>query len=298
MAATHILPDHQLEPLARAYAWSVRARRVQLLIGIGVVVALMVLSAAVTQFDLVLLSANAYRFPNYFVRLLHFETGAGAWTNPAEWFWGVLPEYKCRWLWSLWDTLLIAYLGTLLGAAGGGVLCFFASSNLARSPASLFVARRFLEFCRSVPEIVFALIFVAAFGLGAFAGVMALAIHSAGALGKLSSEAVENIDMKPVDALVATGATWWETNRYAVLPQILPNFTSYALWRFEHNVRGASVMGLVGAGGIGQDLIEYIRKFYYTDVSALLVLIVALVMIIDVLTGRLRHYLLGLQAAR
>ena len=104
--------------------------------------------------------------------------------------------------------------------------------------------------------------------------------------------------LEPVDGLVASGGTWWETNRYAVLPQVLPNFTSYALWRFEINVRGASVMGLVGGGGIGQDLIEYIRKFYYTDVSALLILIVSLVVIIDVLTGRLRHYLIGLQEAR
>jgi len=78
----------------------------------------------------------------------------------------------------------------------------------------------------------------------------------------------------------------------------LPNFTSYVLWRFENNVRGASVMGLVGAGGIGQDLMEYIRKFYYSDISALLILIVSLVVIIDVVTGRLRHFLLGLQEAR
>jgi len=297
-SALQRLPEGQLEPLAKAYRDAVRAKRVQVELGAGLILGLLVLSAGITQFDPLLFAANAHRFPSYFVRIFHLESGGAVWSDPAEWFWGVLPEYNFRWLWSMWDTLLIAYLGTLLGTLGGFLLCFMASANLARSRAYVFVARRSLEFFRSVPEIVFAMIFVAAFGLGSLAGVLALSIHTMGALGKLFSDAVENIDMKPVDGLIATGATWWETNRYAVLPQVLPNFTSYVLWRFENNVRGASVMGLVGAGGIGQDLMEYIRKFYYSDISALLVLIVSLVVIIDILTGRLRHFLLGLQEAR
>ena len=297
-SALQTLPERQLEPLVKAYRDAVRAKRMQAALGLGLVLGLLGLAAWTTQFDALLLAANADRLSSYFVRIFHLENGALAWTDPVEWFWGVLPEYKFRWLWSLWDTLLIAYLGTLFGALGGFLLCFMASTNLAPSRAHVFLARRALEFFRSVPEIVFAMIFVAAFGLGALAGVLALSIHTMGALGKLFSDAVENIDMKPVDGLIATGATWWETNRYAVLPQVLPNFTSYVLWRFENNVRGASVMGLVGAGGIGQDLMEYIRKFYYSDISALLVLIVSLVVIIDVLTGRLRHFLLGLQEAR
>lgn len=297
-SALQILPDRQLEPLALSYARAVRRERAQFSTGLLIAVLLLLASAWFTQFDPVLFANNAHRFPSYFVRIFHFESGAPAWSDLREWFWGVLPEYKFRWLWALWDTVLIAYLGTLLGAIGGFFLCFMAASNLARSPVGMFVARRCLEFMRSVPEVVFALIFVAAFGIGPFAGVLALAIHSAGALGKLFSDAIENIDMKPVDGVLATGATWWETNRFAVLPQVLANFASYVLWRFEINVRGAAVMGLVGAGGIGQDLIEYIRKFYYTDISALLILIVGLVMIIDVLTGRLRHHFLGLQEAK
>ncbi|MDX2204302.1 MAG: phosphonate ABC transporter, permease protein PhnE [Hyphomicrobiaceae bacterium] len=297
-SALQILPDRQLEPLVQSYARAVRAERLKFALGCLIVLALLLGSGWFTHFDPVLFASNAHRFPSYFVRIFHFDNGAPAWSNVAEWFWGVLPEYNCRWLWALWDTLLIAYLGTLLGTLGGFVLSFMASANIARSAAGVFAARRALEFFRSVPEVVFALIFVAAFGIGPFAGVLAIAIHSTGALGKLFSDAIENIDMKPVDGLVASGGTWWETNRYAVLPQVLANFTSYTLWRFEINVRGASVMGLVGGGGIGQDLIEYIRKFYYTDVSALLILIVALVVVIDVLTGRLRHYLIGLQEAR
>jgi phosphonate transport system permease protein len=154
-------------------------------------------------------------------------------------------------------------------------------------------AKRVLEFCRTVPELVFALVFVQAFGLGPLPGILALAIHTVGALGKLFAEVVENIDMKPVDGAVSCGASWTQSIRYAVLPQVMSNFASYALLRFEINVRGAAVMGFVGAGGIGQDLIEAIRKFYYSDVSALLFLIIVTVMLIDLTTERIRHALLG-----
>ncbi len=123
-------------------------------------------------------------------------------------------------------------------------------------------------------------------------------IHTAGALGKLFAEVVENIDMKPVEGIVASGGTRWQSIRYGVVPQVLPNFASYALLRFEINVRGASVMGFVGAGGIGQDLITAIRKFYYSDVSAILILIIATVMVIDLLTEQLRHRLVEPEQGR
>ncbi len=101
--------------------------------------------------------------------------------------------------------------------------------------------------------------------------------------------------MKPLDGLTATGATWTERMRFAVLPQVMSNYASYALLRFEVNVRGAAVMGFVGAGGIGQDLVEAIRKFYYADVSAILVLIILTVMLIDLGTERLRHHFIGME---
>lgn len=101
--------------------------------------------------------------------------------------------------------------------------------------------------------------------------------------------------MGPVEGAAATGASWVSTMRFAVVPQVLSNFASYALLRFEINVRGASVMGFVGAGGIGQDLIEAIRKFYYADVSAILLLIILAVVVIDMATERLRHRLIGLE---
>ena len=157
----------------------------------------------------------------------------------------------------------------------------------------VFATRRLLEFSRTVPEMVFALIFVVAFSLGPLPGILALAIHTTGALGKLFAEVVENVDMKPVEGVIATGGGWLHKVRFAVLPQVASNFASYALLRFEINVRSAAVLGFVGAGGIGQTLLEVIRKFYYADVSALLVLIIATVMVIDTVTERIRHGLIG-----
>ena len=150
-----------------------------------------------------------------------------------------------------------------------------------------------MEFCRTVPDIVFALIFVIAFGLGPMAGVLAIAIHSIGALGKQYAEIVENIDMKPVEGVRSTGASWISCMRFAVLPQVAAGFASYTLLRFEINVREASVMGFVGAGGIGQELLVAIRKFYYSDVSAILLMIIVTVFVIDIGTGSIRGRLFG-----
>jgi phosphonate transport system permease protein len=282
------LPEHQLEPLAAAYARANAAKRRSTLLLIAAAVAASLVASGVAEVDLAKFYANIYRFTSYIGRLFYLDNGAPVWTDPAEWLWG----WK-KWLALLGDTLLIAYLGTILGGIAAFFLCFLASANLNPNAWTRGLVRRFLEFFRTVPELVFALIFVVAFGLGPLPGVLALAIHTAGALGKLFSEVVENIDMKPVEGVTAIGATWWQTVHLAVVPQVLSNFASYGLLRFEINVRGASVMGFVGAGGIGQELIESIRKFYYSDVSALLLLIIVTVMIIDVGTERLRHHFLG-----
>lgn len=288
------LPDQQLEPLRRAYGEAVGAKRRQLILGLVLFGCATFVAGAVTDVDLSKFVSNLWRFTDYIGRIFTLDngpaTGRFVLVDPAEWMWGL-----GKWLKLLAETLLIAYVGTVLGAIAGFALCFFAAGNLTPSPWIRVGAKRFLEFCRTVPEIVFALIFVVAFGLGPVPGVLAIAIHTAGALGKLFAEVVENIDMKPVDGLTATGATWMATVRFAVVPQVLSNFVSYALLRFEVNVRGAAVMGFVGAGGIGQDLIEAIRKFYYSDVSAILVLIIATVMVIDLATERVRHQLIGME---
>jgi phosphonate transport system permease protein len=192
------------------------------------------------------------------------------------WMWGWR-----RWLGLLWDTILIAYLGTLLGAVAGFLISFVAERNL--TPAGWLggAARRVLELARTVPELVFALIFVIAFGLGPLAGVLALALHAMGAIGKMCSDLLEHVNAGPMEGMRASGANWWETMRYGAAPQILPGFLSYALFRFEVNVRASSVIGFIGVGGIGQELYVSIRQFVYQDISAIVLLIVVAVAAID-----------------
>jgi phosphonate transport system permease protein len=206
----------------------------------------------------------------------------------AEWYWGL-----GRWLVLLLDTLLIAFLGTQTGAAVAFLLCFPASRNLAVQPVVYFACRRMLEVARTVPELVYALIFVYAFGLGGLPGVMAVAVHSAGALGKLFAEVNENADLGPVDGVRAAGGNWAQAIGFGLVPQVLPNFASYTLLRFEINVRASAVIGFVGAGGIGQELYLVIRQFIYTDISAIVLLLVATIAIIDIVCERLRHRMIG-----
>lgn len=282
-------PRPSVEELATAYAADVATKRRRFIVGAAGLALLVLLAGWVAEIRLDVFFANIHKFPNYIARLFVLDSGpmAGRFVllDIPAWFWGV-----GKWLRLLADTLLIAYVATFLGALFAFIACFFAANNLGASHPVSFAVRRFLEFCRTVPELVFALIFVMAFGLGPIAGVLAIVIHTTGALGKLFYEVLENVDQKPIEGLVASGASWTKTMRFAVLPQVLANFLSYALLRFEINVRGASVMGFVGAGGIGQDLMEAIRKFYYPDVSAILVLIIITVALIDLVTERVRHH--------
>jgi len=279
---------NSLDLQSAAYAQAVALKRRQLWLGIFVLLICVAVSGQIAEISFSKFSQHIGNFTSYIYRIAHLENGQSVLSDPVEWFWG----WK-KWLALMGETLLMAYVGTLLGACAALALCFLASKNITPNNTVVFVTRRFLEFSRTVPEMVFALIFVVAFSLGPLPGILALAIHSTGALGKLFAEVVENIDMKPVDGVISTGGTWLHKVRFAVLPQVASNFASYALLRFEINVRGAAVLGFVGAGGIGQTLLEVIRKFYYADISALLVMIIATVMLIDAVTERVRHRLLG-----
>ena len=205
----------------------------------------------------------------------------------AEWYWA-LP----KWLGLLWDTMIIAFLGTLLGVLGALVLCFPGSRNLMRRRSVYFAARRVAEVARAVPELVYALLFVFAFGIGPLPGVLAIAIHTAGALGKLFAEVNENAAPGPIEGVRAAGGGWLQVIRYAVMPQVLPNYLSYGLLRFEINVRSAAVIGFVGAGGIGQELMFVIRQFVYTDISAIVLMILVTVAAIDIACESLRRHLI------
>ena len=282
------LPDRQLDQLRAAYGKAGAQKRRQLLLGLAIGAAAMLLAAWVAEVRPDVFYQHSGNFFSYIGRIFHLDNGEAVYTNPAEWLWG----WK-KWSLLMAETLLISYVGTVTGAIFAFLLCFLASANLVASPWLRFAVKRLLEFLRTVPDIVFALIFVVAFGLGPFPGVLAIALHTMGALGKQFTEIVENIDLKPVEGLRSAGANFASVIRFAVVPQILAQFATYALLRFEVNVRGASVMGFVGAGGIGQDLIEAIRKFYYSDVSAILVMIIAVVFVIDMATEQLRHRLTG-----
>jgi phosphonate transport system permease protein len=285
-----IPPDAQLQPLLRAYDQAVAAKRRQLLIGLVLMVVAVIVCGIGAEIDPTSFWDKLGNFWSYFDRLMDLDTGDRVWTDPVSWFWG-LP----KWLGLLGQTLMMAYVGTLTGALGAFVLCFVASSNLMRLAWVRVCVRRFLEFCRTVPDLVFALIFVVAFGLGPLPGVLAIAVHTTGALGKLYAEVVESIDLKPVEGIAASGGSWFSQIRFGVLPQVLSNFASYGLMRFEVNVRGATVLGFVGAGGIGEELMTAIRKFYYSDVSAMMLLLIVCVMLIDAGSEQLRHRLISLE---
>jgi phosphonate transport system permease protein len=291
MRTVQIPPEAHMAPLLHAYRAAVAAKRARLLTGMALGLAGLVLSFVGAEVHLGTFWNKLGNFTGYFGRLLHLESGELVWTDPAEWFWGLR-----KWSVLMGQTLLIAYLGTVTGSALAFCAAFLASPNLMRFGTVRFVVKRLLEFCRTVPDIVFALIFVVAFGLGALPGVLALAIHTAGALGKQYSEVVDNIAMGPVEGVAAAGGSWFAQVRFGALPQVLANFASYGLLRFEINVRGAAVLGFVGAGGIGDELILAIRKFFYADVSAILFLLMVCVMLIDTVSERLRHRLLALDA--
>jgi phosphonate transport system permease protein len=286
--AVSILPSQQLAALNAAYRKAVARKRLRLTLAAAVFFAALVVASFGAEVNLRTLFTHFGNFVSYFNRILTLEDGTRVWTNLTEWLWGFN-----KWSLLLGETILISYVGTVSGAVLAFALNFLAAENTSPSVWLRIVVKRLMEFCRTVPDIVFALIFVIAFGLGPMAGVLAIAIHSIGALGKQYAEMVENIDMKPVEGVRSTGASWISCMRFAVLPQVAAGFASYTLLRFEINVRGASVMGFVGAGGIGQELVVAIRKFYYSDVSAILLLIVLTVFVIDIGTGWIRGRLFG-----
>lgn len=208
----------------------------------------------------------------------------------ANWFW--------RWeIWMelLFETILIAFMATVFGVIGGFLLSFPASRNLAPNRWVLWITRRYLEIARTVPELVWALIFVFCFSVGPMAGVLAIGLHATGALGKLYSEVNENIDMRPLEGVKAAGGTWFDQIRYGAVPQVLPNIISYTLLRFEINVRASSIIGYVGAGGLGQEFRTAMSFQEYTDLSALFVIIFVTVMIIDYGSEKLRHRIIHLE---
>jgi phosphonate transport system permease protein len=185
------------------------------------------------------------------------------------------------------ETLQMAIIGTTLGVILAFPLGFLAAGNVVH-PVPRALVRTLLNAIRSIPLIVYALFFVAAVGLGPLAGTLAMALYSAGMLGKFFSEAVEAVDPKPVEGVLATGAGRLQALRFGVLPQVWPHFMSYILYRLELNVREGTILGLVGAGGIGFYLTLYMRSFEYGRVATLTLIILVMIAAIDAISSHLR----------
>ncbi|WP_309083494.1 phosphonate ABC transporter, permease protein PhnE [Chelativorans sp.] len=203
-----------------------------------------------------------------------------------------IPEYFYKML----ETINIALVSTLIGFGLGFVLCFLAAANLTTRRWLRFFVRRFMELLRAFPEIVIAGFFLAVLSLGAVPAIIAVAIHTVGALGKMFFEVVENADMRAEEGLRAAGANWIERVWFGIVPQVLPNFLSYALLRLEINVRASTIIGAVGGGGIGESLRLSISQAHEAKTLAIILLLFCTVMAVDQYSAWLRRRIVGNQS--
>jgi phosphonate transport system permease protein len=282
-----------------------RARRMESALIFVILLLLVVVSAVWTDFSPAQILAGVPRIGEYFGKLFSIQPSQSAapiavlsWVHI---FGGVKePQSVAYWFYRinvyatlLWQTVQMAILASVLGYCAAFVLSFPAARTLTANRAIVFVTRRLLEVMRTIPQVVLAFILVWPFGIGPLAGIVAIAVHTTGSLGKLFSELNENADLRPVEGIRSAGGSWLAQMRYGVVPQMLPGFLSYGLLRFEINVRSSTIIGFVGAGGIGQELKRVIGFNIYEEVSAICILILLIVMAIDLLSERVRHRLIG-----
>lgn len=234
--------------------------------------------------------ANAGGFWNGLAQLGDFpgEILAEAWAKRD-----LIPGLMLDHVPALIETLNIAAVATLLGALAAAILAPLATRGLARFPRLIPVFRRSLDALRAIPDIVIALVLIFVMGGGPIPAVIAIALHTTGALGKLFSEVAENADLKPIEGLTSVGATWGQRMAFGLLPQVAPNWLSYGLLRFEINVRASAILGFVGQGGIGADLKEAMQwgQGRYDVVMAVFLLLFVTIVVIDRLSDHLRHKL-------
>ncbi len=278
-----------------------RVRRIETLLTFAIVVLLFVAAAAWTGFLPAHIAAGLPRIGEYFGKLLSIEPRRGADPVPvlalSHLFGGVKqPQSFAYWFYRidvylalLWQTIQMAILATAIGFAAAVVMCFPATRTLMRNRAIVFATRRLMEVMRSIPLVVLAFILVWPYGVGPLAGILAIAIHTSGALGKLFVEVNENADMRAVEGIKSVGGSWLAQVRYGVLPHVWPSFLSYGLLRFEINVRASTIIGFVGAGGIGAELKRVIGFNIYEEVSAICILILLIVVAIDLTSEQIRH---------
>ena len=281
---TAVLPEHLMSLEDRLKELQ-RRKTIYTVTGIAVIVAIFTFGIDMAN------EANATPFSQGISKIFHF---------PRDMIALSLELSLDRWLARIWEavpdlilTLNMAVLSTLLGFVSAVILACFASSNIMPYKGVVMVTRRMMDLFRSFPEIVMALIFLYLMGKSLLPAVLAIWIHTAGALGKLFSEAIENIDDKPVEGLESTGAAWVSRIRFAVFPQVVPLFFSYAILRLEINVRASTILGFFGLGGIGQALYNQIQWRDGGRVTAIFVLLVATIIALDYLSDYIRSRLIG-----
>lgn len=204
--------------------------------------------------------------------------------------------YIPNYIYQLVITVNIAIVSTIIGGSLAFCLCFFAATNLVGAGAVRWIMRRIMEVMRAFPEIVIAGLLTAILSIGPIAAIAAVSLHTIGALGKLFFEVVENADMKPDEGLRSVGATWLERVRFAIVPQVMPNFVSYALLRMEINVRASTIIGAVGGGGIGEAFRMSIGRDHAAKTYAIIILLLVTIIVIDQFSGWLRTRLVGRQS--
>lgn len=209
-----------------------------------------------------------------------------------------LPGLMLRALPALVETLNIAAVSTILGTIGGGIMALLATRGLAPWPRLVPLFRRMLDISRAIPELVIALVLIFVLGGGPVPAAIAIAIHTVGALGKLFSEVAENASLKPVEGLESVGASWLQRMWFGIIPQVAPNWASYAMLRFEINIRASAILGFVGAGGIGYELRNAISwgQGRYDAAAAIFLMLFATIVLFDQLTAMARDRLVRGQA--
>lgn len=256
--------------------------RITWVLALAAIAAVYVWAGTMVEFSFDELINKSHRFFNLLARMWSWEW----WVQDQ--LWGPLLAQ----LWKpLLDTFRMAILGTFLGALLSLPLIVLSTRTITRAPWLYYPVRFFMGILRTIPDLLYAVLFVAAFGLGTIAGVPALTLFSAAIIAKMTSESADNVDRGPIEAVEATGAGRWPVVLFAFIPQILPIFISYTLYVFEINIRVATVLAYVGAGGIGQNLMTALNWFDYSAVAAILIVIFVIVFGIDYMSGRFRESL-------
>ena len=283
-----------LENHSIMYAQQMKSRRLWNFSIIIIFIAAFFISSSVINFDLEKIISGIPRLGDYVLRILPTLDSALLFENSktegslSYWYFNIK-----KYLLLLYETFNMAVLSTAMGFVFAFILSFLSAKNITPNIFSYYLVKRFLEFLRGVPEIIFAILFVWALGVGPLAGIIAITFHTTGALGKLFSEVHENTDLNACEDIKSNGGNWLSEMRYGIIPKVLPNIISYALLRFEINIRASTVIGFVGAGGIGQELYLVINFNYYEEVSAIILLIILTVITIDIVSGSIRKKVIG-----